>query len=147
MAQNDHHFSAKNGSADMPLRALRKPKITATLAGVFAALVLSNPAYSSTKTAKATAPVQNEKPVAKTDPIDLKTASVAFNALANDSDANGDPLILVDASARFGAVVFTKDGLLAYAQNPGPARTDTITYIVSDGRGGFDQATVEILIP
>ena len=147
MAQNDHDFSADNGSADMPRRALRKLKITTTLAGVFAALALSNPAYSSDKAASAGAPVQNDKPVAKTDRIDLKKASVAFNALANDADANGDSLILIDASARFGAVVFTTDGLLAYAQNPGPARADTVTYIVSDGRGGFDQGTVEILIP
>ena len=82
-----------------------------------------------------------------TDRIDLNTSSVAFNALANDADANGDQLILVDASARFGAVVFNADGLVAYAQNPGPARADTVTYIVSDGRGGFDRGIVEILVP
>lgn len=147
MAQSNHHFSAKNSNADEPRRAWRKPKISATLAGIIAALALSNPAYSSDNAAKANAPVQNHKPVAKPDRIELKTSSVAFNALANDADPNGDRLILVDASARFGVVVFTKDGLLAYAQNPGPARVDTITYIVSDGRGELDQGTVEILIP
>lgn len=147
MAQDDHNFTADHGSTDLPQRALRKLKITATLAGILSALALSAPAYSSDKAGKANAPVQNDRPVAKTDRIDLKTASVAFNALANDADSNGDPLILIDASARFGAVVFTKDGLLAYAQNPGPARADTVTYIVSDGRGGLDQGTIEILIP
>ena len=147
MAQNHHHFSSDNGSTHLPRRVLRKLKITAALSGVFAALAVSNPAYSSDKVAEAGESVQNDKPVAKTDRIEIKKASVAFNALANDADANGDSLILIDASARFGAVVFTTDGLVAYAQNPGPARADTITYIVSDGRGGFDQGIVEILIP
>ena len=147
MAQNDYHFSGNNGSADLPRRALKKLKIKATLTGFFAFSALTNPAYGTAIEAKAQTPVKNDKPVATTDRVDLKASSIAFNALANDTDANGDQLKLVDASARFGAVVFTTDGLLAYAQNQGPARADEITYVVSDGRGGFDQGTVEILVP
>ena len=147
MTKNDHHFSADNGSIYVSQRVSGKLKIKATLVAIFAALASSNPAYSNAIAAEANAPVQNDKPVATTDRVDLKSSSIAINTLANDVDANGDRLILVDASARFGAVVFTTDGLLAYAQNPGPARADTITYVVSDDRGGFDQGTVEILAP
>lgn len=87
----------------------------------------------------------NEVPVAAPDRVELKASANAFNVLANDSDADGDRLVIVEAIADFGAVAFTREGLLAYAQNPGPKRPDRITYIVSDGRGGFAKGLVEVV--
>lgn len=88
----------------------------------------------------------NELPTAAPDLVGLRQSANAFNVLANDSDADGDRLTMVGAIANFGAVAFTPEGLLAYAQNPGPARADKITYIVSDGRGGFAEGKVEIVV-
>lgn len=87
----------------------------------------------------------NHRPLANADFVALAKSSTAFNVLANDTDSDGDKLIMVDASAKFGAVAFTTDGLLAYAQNPGRARPDTITYIVSDGSGGSAVGIVKVL--
>lgn len=88
----------------------------------------------------------NRSPVANVDRVALDKSAVAFNVLANDTDADGDKLKIVDASAKFGAVVFTTDGLLGYAQNPGPARADKITYTVSDASGGKAIGTVEVFL-
>ena len=88
----------------------------------------------------------NHSPVANADVVTLEKSSTAFNVLANDTDADGDRLIIIEASAKFGAVAFTTDGLLGYAQNAGQARADRITYIVNDGSGGSAVGTVEVLI-
>lgn len=90
--------------------------------------------------------VANHSPEVNADLVALDKSSTAFNVLANDTDADGDRLKIVEAFAKFGAVAFTTDGLLGYVQNPGPARADKITYIVSDGSGGFAIGTVEVFV-
>lgn len=90
--------------------------------------------------------VHNVKPEATPDFVDLKTASVAFNALANDVDTDGDSLVLVAANAKFGAVAYTPQGLIAYAQQAGHARPDQIIYSISDGRGGLAEGIVEMSV-
>ncbi len=89
---------------------------------------------------------ENRKPVTTIDIVDLKKSSNAFNVLANDSDPDGDGLTLIYALAKFGAVAFTPQGLIGYAQNQGQPRSDRITYIASDGRGAFAEGTVEIIV-
>lgn len=90
--------------------------------------------------------MKNELPIAITDQVNLTKSSSAFNVLANESDADGDRLTMVAAITDYGAVAFTPEGLLAYAQNPGPARPDNIIYTVSDGRGGFAQGLVKVVV-
>lgn len=124
----------------------------ASMVGTAALICISIPSYGNDQSGTATRPshpiaVNNEKPIAKADFVDLKRSSTAFNALANDVDPNGDRLTMTSAMANFGAVAFTPEGLLAYAHNPGQPRADTITYTISDGRGGFDQGVVEIALP
>ena len=85
---------------------------------------------------------KNSLPVAVTDYIDLKSAALAFNVLANDTDADEDALTVIAASAQYGAVAFTPDGLVAYAANPSQQRADEIIYVLSDGRGGRAQGKV-----
>ena len=87
----------------------------------------------------------NRKPVTTADIVDLKKSSNAINVLANDSDPDGDGLTLIYALAKLGAVAFTPQGLVGYAQNPGQPRYDRITYIASDGHGAFAEGTVEII--
>lgn len=88
--------------------------------------------------------VKNTRPIARSDFVDLRKAASAFNVLVNDTDPDGDRLILIEANAKFGAVAFTPDGLLAYAQDLGTSRSDIITYVVSDGHGGLDKTVVKV---
>lgn len=85
---------------------------------------------------------KNTMPVAVTDYVDLKSAALAFNVLTNDTDADQDALTVIAASAQYGAVAFTPDGLVAYAANPSQPRADEIIYVLSDGRGGRAQGKV-----
>lgn len=62
---------------------------------------------------------KNGKPVAKVDVVDLKKSSSTFNVLANGSDPDRDRLLITGALAHFGAVAFTSEGIIGYAQNPG----------------------------
>lgn len=83
--------------------------------------------------------------------------SATGNVLANDRDADGDRLSVVDAGTRtglFGTLVLGADGAFSYqldntltsvqALGVGESATETFTYQVSDGRGGL--ATSEIVI-
>lgn len=91
--------------------------------------------------------VQNAQPIAVTDYVPLKNAAMAFNVLSNDTDADHDTLIVVEATARHGAVAFTADGLVAYAADPAQLRADEINYVLSDGRGGRTMGKVIVTAP
>ena len=68
----------------------------------------------------------------------------AHPVLANDSDADNDPLTVTAASSPNGTVVINVDGTVSFTPAPnffGPA---TITYTISDGRGGTSTATVTV---
>ncbi|MCK6392377.1 retention module-containing protein, partial [Zoogloea sp.] len=66
------------------------------------------------------------------------------DVLANDSDANNDPLVVTSATAGNGQVTINPDGSLRYVPNPDFNGPDTVTYTISDGKGGTSTATVTI---
>ena len=94
----------------------------------------------------------NRPPVAVDDnynvPADLPTE---LTVLGNDSDPNGDTIVIVDVvQGQQGVVsIIVVSGVtrLVYTPNPGAAGTDTFTYTISDGRGGEDEATVTLTFP
>lgn len=67
--------------------------------------------------------------------------------LDNDSDLNGDDLEIASAEALNGAAKVSFGKTIRYTPNLDYVGADTITYTVSDGRGGFDTATISIVIP
>ena len=82
------------------------------------------------------------------------TISVA-DLIANDKDYDGDTLTIdsVDTSGTMGSVSINSDGTLSY--DPGNAyeslavgetATDSFTYTVSDGEGGFATGTVTVTV-
>ena len=89
---------------------------------------------------------QNIPPVAVTDYVDMATAKQGFNMLANDTDANRDTLRIIDASAKYGAIAYTADGLVAYAASAAQPLADEIDYTLSDGRGGSAKGKVLISV-
>jgi uncharacterized repeat protein (TIGR03803 family) len=100
----------------------------------------------------------NLKPTAKDDIIpaqriksdgspDLVTPPrVKIDALANDSDTDGDTLSIVGVSAprRGLAAIDTDSGKIIYTANGLEVQNDSFTYTVSDARGGTATASVII---
>ena len=74
--------------------------------------------------------------------------SVSGNLLGNDYDMDGDLLnaTLYTAPANGGTVNLTPDGNFNYTPPAGLTGGDSFQYEVSDGRGGFSIATVNIAI-
>ena len=73
--------------------------------------------------------------------------AVKVNVLANDTDVDGDTLIItaVTAPAK-GTAVINADKTITYTPNANYNGTDTFTYTISDGKNGTDTATVTVTI-
>ena len=67
--------------------------------------------------------------------------------LANDTDADGDPLTIVDVHTTdnsHGEVTLTEDGQILYTPDPNYSGEADFHYVVTDGNGSFDSATVTV---
>ncbi len=87
-------------------------------------------------------------PVAVDDaaPTDLDTA-VIIAVLANDSDADSDPLTVASVTqGTNGTVAINGDNTVTYTPNASYTGTDTFTYTADDGNGGTDTATVSVYV-
>ena len=104
-----------------------------------------NGGSSSATVAVTVAPV-NDAPVANDDTA-TTNSPVTIDVLANDTDADGDPLSVTAASAPNGDVVINADGTVTYTPHDGFTGVDTLTYTISDGNGGTATATVAVTTP
>ncbi|MES0808112.1 Ig-like domain-containing protein [Roseibium sp. SCPC15] len=106
----------------------------------------------------------NSAPVANNDSYSVsEDGTVGGNLLTNDSDANNDPLTVVQvngSSVAVGQQITLSSGALLTVNangtfdydpngafnglNDGQSDEDSFTYRISDGEGGFDEATVTI---
>lgn len=66
--------------------------------------------------------------------------------LANDADVDGDALAVVSVTQGTNGSVTNNGNSVSYAPNPDFNGSDTFTYTVSDGNGGFDTATVNVSV-
>ena len=68
--------------------------------------------------------------------------------IGNDTDADGDPLSILSVSATSsnGGTVSLSSGTVTYTPAANFNGTDTFTYIVTDGLGGTDIATVTVTV-
>ena len=92
--------------------------------------------------------VTNPAPVANDDGVATAADTpVTFNPLGNDSDPDGDLLLVshVDDPAN-GTVVINPDGTVTYTPDAGFTGTDTFSYTASDGEGGTDIATIVVTV-
>ncbi|BBO72159.1 hypothetical protein DSCA_60890 [Desulfosarcina alkanivorans] len=102
-----------------------------------------------TTTDSATVIFENTAPAATDDTVltEENIPVTTTNVLLNDSDVDGDNLIVSDYSqATTGTVVSHGDGTFTYTPNDGFSGADSFTYTVSDGQGGTDTAVVEIQV-
>lgn len=92
-------------------------------------------------------PQPNRPPVAKNDiQTTNEDSPVIVNLLGNDSDPDGDPLQVIQATADNGTVVIHSNGTVTYTPNENFNGTDTITYTVTDPSGATDTATATITV-
>jgi VCBS repeat-containing protein len=97
----------------------------------------------------------NSPPIAVDDSITvLEDQKVTIAPLANDTDADNDPLVITEAIADFGVVTINLDGTLNYLADDdtfdlvpsGKSATATINYSISDGNSGTASARVVITV-
>jgi len=74
-------------------------------------------------------------------------SSLTIDVLANDTDINGDALTItkVDPPAS-GATAVIGGGGVIYTGKPGWSGSDSFTYTIGDGKGGFATATVRLYV-
>ena len=73
--------------------------------------------------------------------------NVTVDVQANDSDLDGDTLTTTILSGPSnGAAVVANGDSITYTPNPNFNGTDTLVYVISDGNGGTDTATVVITV-
>ncbi len=88
----------------------------------------------------------NDAPVAIDDAASTQIdTSVTINVLANDSDAEGDPLTLTSATADTGSVSIDQQQL-TYTPATGFSGQANITYIVSDNSGDTDSGLAVVTV-
>ncbi|MFT5455988.1 MAG: VCBS repeat-containing protein, partial [Myxococcota bacterium] len=94
----------------------------------------------------------NDAPVGTDDAFDAVEDTVLdvpplFGVLANDSDADGDPMtVSLLASTSAGALVLDADGSFVYTPAADATGVDSFTYQIADGRGGLGTATATITV-
>ena len=72
---------------------------------------------------------------------------ITFDVLANDSDADGDPLTITGFSLpAHGQLAYHADQTFTYTPGPGFVGEDGFGYTISDGRGGTAQAEVTLVV-
>ena len=89
----------------------------------------------------------NDAPVAQAD-IDITDQDIAVTlpVLANDSDPDGDWLLVESVTKPSSGTVTNNGTDVTYLPGPGFKGMDTFTYTVSDGNGGTDTAAVMVAV-
>ena len=105
-------------------------------------------AVRAVRSAKVLAGPANRAPVAAADafslPFNPGTRTLAVTA--NDTDADGDPLTIASATQGAGGKVAKTATSLTYTPTRSGPFVDTVTYTVSDGRGGTAVGRVTVSV-
>ncbi|MDH5722393.1 MAG: tandem-95 repeat protein [Alphaproteobacteria bacterium] len=90
----------------------------------------------------------NENPVLQDDIATVdEDSSVIINVLGNDSDPDGDALVVTAVSGAVkGTAVVNADNTITYTPNANFNGSETLSYTVSDGNGGTSVANIDITI-
>jgi CshA-type fibril repeat protein len=84
-------------------------------------------------------------PIAQDDRVVIEqNQDVRIAVLTNDRDPDGDPLTITGLTASTGTATLNPDGTVTFTPPDDFIGTVTLTYVVSDGKGGTDTATVTI---
>jgi hypothetical protein len=94
-----------------------------------------------------TSGTENHDPVAWVDTATVtKDQTVVFNHLLdNDTDEDGDSLVIIDASSTHGTAVATTEGV-QYTPAVGYTGYDSVFYDITDGHGGYSTGRVDVTV-
>ena len=102
---------------------------------------------TDTATVTITVDPVNDPPIAQNDSQTTpEDAPITVWVLGNDSDPEGDDLVVQSVAQPANGSVKNGGGSVTYTPNPGFSGVDSFTYTISDGRGGSDTATVTVTI-
>jgi len=94
-----------------------------------------------------TVAAQNDAPIAQNDSSGTaEDTSVAIPVLVNDSDPDGDALVITSIVQPENGAVDNNGDDVTYAPDPNFHGIDTFTYTISDGNGSMATATVEVTV-
>ena len=101
---------------------------------------------NTTSTLTIAAHDENTRPVALNDLVGTgHNTPISISVLNNDFDPDGDFLtVVLDTLPDNGTVIVNPDGTITYTPDNGFASLDSFKYSVDDGRGGTDDATVNV---
>jgi len=104
---------------------------------------------TASATVTITVELANTPPIAQDDfLLTNMTDTVVVDVLANDSDPDGDPLAITNLldlpGADIAVITVTDDNRIRFEPTGWNGSTLLIRYRISDGRGGFAEATLEI---
>jgi hypothetical protein len=89
----------------------------------------------------------NDPPIVVDESVStLENTPINIDVLANDSDPDGDTLLVSLATAQNGSVNIENDQSLTYSPDNAFSGQDSISYEVSDGNGGNTTGIVEIIV-
>lgn len=93
----------------------------------------------------------NDAPTAYDDHVVMMEDTVNFQieALANDTDIDSSDVLRIHLSTQgsYGTVSISQDDLvLTYTPNANFTGMDNFTYVISDGNGGFDSASIYVTV-
>ncbi|WP_311201725.1 cadherin-like domain-containing protein [Sulfitobacter sp. S223] len=89
----------------------------------------------------------SDPPVAADDTAETdEDTPVTIPVLDNDTDPDGDPLTVTEATSPDGTVTINDDGTLEFTPNPDFNGEATITYTITDGNGGEDTGAVLVTV-
>jgi hypothetical protein len=158
-ATNDVDYTLQSGSLEFaPGETTKTISVAVLFDGVDEpsetfTLVLSNPTNAALGTATGTATITNiapNQPPVTADDVVLLGAGQPFadiSVLANDTDADGDPLVAsVATQPTHGLAGLNADGTIRYTPAAGYSGADSFIYTASDGRGGTSTATVNLTV-
>lgn len=124
------------------------PKLGFTGEDSFSLEVRDNGGTSATNNVTVAVLAVNTAPAARNDAVATTTGMpVAFDPLANDTDAEGDALSIVGLSMpAHGRLALGLDRKLTYTPDAGFTGKDAFSYIVSDPSGATATATVDVTV-
>ncbi|GAB4160572.1 MAG: hypothetical protein Fur0021_32730 [Candidatus Promineifilaceae bacterium] len=92
--------------------------------------------------------IGNSDPVALPDTAaTTESAPVDVDVLANDSDEDGDELMVIEVTTpAHGSAAVNPDKTIQYTPGPGFVGSDSFEYTISDGQGGLASAAVTVTV-
>jgi CSLREA domain-containing protein len=103
---------------------------------------------TDTATVSVTVTCANDAPNAAADTatVDEDSAATIIDVLDNDTDADGDGLVVSSVTDPANGTAVDNDSDVSYTPDANFCGTDTFDYTVSDGNGGTDTATVTVTV-